>query len=198
MNIKFDPETGLVPAIVQHYGTGQVLMLGYMNRTALEQTLQTGLVTFYSRSRKELWIKGATSGHFLKLIAIDTDCDADSLLIQAQPAGPTCHTGQNSCFSTISEKGFLHQLEYIIRDRIENNETSSYTAALFQKGINKIAQKVGEEATELVIEAKDNNRELFCDEAADLLYHLLLLLRYKEVSLTDIEHILYQRHITAT
>jgi phosphoribosyl-ATP pyrophosphohydrolase/phosphoribosyl-AMP cyclohydrolase len=197
MNIKFDPETGLVPAIVQHYGTGQVLMLGYMNRAALDQTLQTGLVTFYSRSRQEIWAKGATSGHFLKLISIDTDCDADSLLIQVQPTGPTCHTGQYSCFATRPEKGFLHELEYIIRDRVHNNDTNSYTAALFQKGINKIAQKVGEEATELVIEAKDNNRNLFCNEAADLLYHLLLLLRYKEVSLTDIEHILFQRHITA-
>lgn len=195
MNIQFDAQTGLVPAIIQHYGTGQVLMLGYMNPASLEQTRQTGFVTFYSRSREELWVKGATSGNFLKVISIDMDCDADSLLIQVQPAGPTCHTGQDSCFGSGPEKGFLHELEHIIRDRVERQDASSYTAALFQKGINKIAQKVGEEATELVIEAKDDNRDLFCNEAADLLYHLLLLLHYKKVSLTDIERILYQRHL---
>jgi phosphoribosyl-AMP cyclohydrolase / phosphoribosyl-ATP pyrophosphohydrolase len=196
MNIHFDPQTGLVPAVIQHYATGQVLMLGYMNQTSMDQTIKTGRVTFYSRSRKALWVKGATSGNFFKVISINPDCDADTLLIQVQPAGPACHTGQYSCFGTVPEKGFLHQLEHIIRNKISTQEPGSYTAALYQKGINKIAQKVGEEATELIIEAKDNNRDLFCNEAADLLYHLLLLLQYKETKLEDIEAILYQRHVS--
>lgn len=194
MNIIFDANTGLIPAIVQHADTGQVLMLGYMNQQALDQTLQSKLVTFYSRSRKEIWIKGATSGHYLNLISVSFDCDGDSLLVQARPDGPACHTGTSSCFGTPVAKGFLRQLETVINDKISAEAAGSYTYQLFSKGVNKIAQKVGEEATELVIEAKDENPELFRNEAADLLYHFLLLLRYKEASLEEIETILYQRH----
>lgn len=194
MNIIFDTNTGLVPAIIQHADTGQVLMLGYMNQQALEQTLRSKLVTFYSRSRKEIWVKGATSGNYLSLISLSLDCDGDSLLVQARPTGPVCHTGKNSCFGTPAAKGFLRELETVINDKISTEAADSYTYNLFSKGVNKIAQKVGEEATELVIEAKDDNPELFRNEAADLLYHFLLLLRYKETSLEEIETILYQRH----
>lgn len=194
MNIIFDINTGLVPAIIQHADTGQVLMLGYMNQQALEQTLRSKLVTFYSRSRKEIWVKGATSGNYLSLISLSLDCDGDSLLVQARPAGPVCHTGKNSCFGTPAAKGFLRELETVINDKISTEAADSYTYNLFSKGVNKIAQKVGEEATELVIEAKDDNPELFRNEAADLLYHFLLLLRYKETSLEEIETILHQRH----
>lgn len=193
MNISFDTNTGLVPVIVQHYHTLQVLMLGYMNEEAYEKTIHSNLVCFYSRSRKELWVKGETSGNLLHLKDIKIDCDNDTLLVKALPAGPTCHTGATSCFAEETDKGFLYSLQATIHDRIENKVQNSYTSTLFQKGINKIAQKVGEEAVELVIEAKDNNRELFLGEAADLIYHYLILLKAKEVTLEEVEQELSRR-----
>lgn len=259
MNPNFNKNNGLLPVIVQDVNTLQVLMLGYMNAEALGRTQETGKVTFYSRSKQRLWTKGESSGNFLTVKFIREDCDRDALLIQAEPAGPTCHTGSISCFDARSEamsddpgsvsysseaasnvastdpiqksetpsgngegrKGvdfnqalrlpaaenamdpprqspdpdrFLYQLEGIIHDRINAEAEASYTFRLFQKGINKVAQKVGEEAVELVIEAKDNNAELFKNEAADLLYHYLILLKAKEFSLADIEAVLQKRN----
>lgn len=194
MNVQFDSISGLIPAVIQDALSRQVLMLGYMNQEALDCTLNTGKVTFYSRSKQRLWIKGESSGNYLYLQSLSCDCDQDSLLIQARAAGPTCHTGQYSCFAPKEAKGFLWYLEQIIASKIENRQTDSYTYELYQKGINKIAQKVGEEAVELVIEAKDNNRDLFCNEAADLLYHFLILLKTKGLSLADIETVLQDRH----
>ncbi len=193
MNIDFNKNNGLVPVIVQNYLNNQVLMLGYMNAEALEKTQKEGLATFYSRSKNRLWKKGETSGNFLKVKSILMDCDADTLLIKAEPLGPTCHTGSDSCFKEESAKGFLYQLQQTISKRIENNDEKSYTNQLFKKGINKVAQKVGEEAVELVIEAKDENIALFKSEAADLLYHFLILLQAKNLSLEDIEDVLKQR-----
>lgn len=193
MNIDFNKNNGLVPVIVQNYLNNQVLMLGYMNAEALEKTQKEGLVTFFSRSKNRLWKKGETSGNFLKVKSILMDCDADTLLIKAEPLGPTCHTGSDSCFKEESAKGFLYQLQQTISKRIENNDEKSYTNQLFKKGINKVAQKVGEEAVELVIEAKDENIALFKSEAADLLYHFLILLKAKNLSLEDIEDVLKQR-----
>jgi phosphoribosyl-ATP pyrophosphohydrolase/phosphoribosyl-AMP cyclohydrolase len=195
MNLDFDKyPDGLMPVIVQHYATMQVLMLGYMNREALDQTLRENRVTFYSRSKQRLWTKGENSGHFLLVKSIAADCDADALLIQAEPLGPTCHRGTESCFGEKQARGFLYQLEQLISKRIESNEASSYTNRIFRQGINKMAQKVGEEAVELVIEAKDNNEELFKNEAADLLYHLLILLKGKGLSLEDVERVLLARN----
>lgn len=193
MNIDFNKNNGLVPVIVQNYFNNQVLMLGYMNAEALEKTQKEGLVTFFSRSKNRLWKKGETSGNFLKVKSILMDCDADTLLIKAEPLGPTCHTGSDSCFKEESAKGFLYQLQQTISKRIENNDEKSYTNQLFKKGINKVAQKVGEEAVELVIEAKDENIALFKGEAADLLYHFLILLQAKNLSLEDIEDVLKER-----
>jgi phosphoribosyl-AMP cyclohydrolase / phosphoribosyl-ATP pyrophosphohydrolase len=194
MNIDFTKGDGLIPVIVQDCITLQVLMLGYMNHEAYEKTIEERIVTFYSRSKQRLWTKGETSGHTLVVEDIKLDCDQDTLLIMASPKGPTCHTGSVSCFGDESDKGFLYKLENIIDHRIESHDSASYTYQLFQRGINKIAQKVGEEAVEIVIEAKDNNRDLFCNEAADLLYHLLILLKAKNVTLTDIESILRARN----
>ncbi len=194
MNIDFKKGTGLVPVIVQDNTTMQVLMLGFMNAEALSKTEQEGRVTFFSRSRNKLWTKGETSGNYLYVKEIRADCDSDSLLILADPAGPVCHTGSISCFGEGTARGFLYKLEEIISQRIDNETEGSYTNKIFSKGINKIAQKVGEEAVELIIEAKDNNNDLFKNEAADLLYHLLILLRAKSVSLTDIEKVLTERH----
>ncbi len=178
---------GLVPAIVQDAATNRVLMLGFMNREAFEKTKSINLVTFFSRSRQKLWTKGETSGNFLDVKEIMLDCDADTLLIKANPAGAVCHTGADTCFNERNEsENFLFELEDTIRDRKANPSDASYTTKLFQKGINKIAQKVGEEAVELVIEAKDDDDELFKDEAADLLYHLLVLFAEKEVALKDV------------
>lgn len=195
MKVDFEkyPE-GLVPVVIQHCTTLQVLMLGYMNREALDKTLREKRVTFYSRSKKRLWTKGETSGHFLQLKSIAADCDSDALLILAEPLGPTCHLGTASCFGEKQARGFLYELEQIIGQRIEANEASSYTNRIFRQGINKMAQKVGEEAVELVIEAKDDNEELFRNEAADLLYHLLILFRGKNLSLEDIERVLWERN----
>lgn len=195
MNIDFGKYAdGLVPAIVQDAETRVVLMLGFMNAEAFAVTEQTRKVTFYSRSRQTLWTKGETSGNFLELKEIDLDCDADTLLIKAVPAGAVCHTGAETCFNEANEReSFLYELEKTIQERKENPSKDSYTSKLFAKGINKIAQKVGEEAVELVIEAKDDNAELFKNEAADLLYHLLILLTEKGFSLRDIEDVLKTR-----
>jgi phosphoribosyl-ATP pyrophosphohydrolase/phosphoribosyl-AMP cyclohydrolase len=194
VNIDFKKGNGLVPVIVQDNTTMQVLMLGFMNAEALSKTEQEGRVTFFSRSRNKLWTKGETSGNYLYVKEIRVDCDSDSLLILANPAGPVCHTGSISCFGQDTARGFLYKLEEIVSQRIDNETEGSYTNKVFSKGINKIAQKVGEEAVELIIEAKDNNDDLFKNEAADLLYHLLILLKAKSVSLTDIEKVLTERH----
>ncbi|HOV71812.1 MAG TPA: bifunctional phosphoribosyl-AMP cyclohydrolase/phosphoribosyl-ATP diphosphatase HisIE [Dysgonamonadaceae bacterium] len=193
MNIDFSKSNGLVPAIIQHTLTGQVLMLGYMNEEALEKTKAEGKVTFFSRSKNRLWTKGETSGNYLIVDEILTDCDGDTLLIKVYPQGPTCHTGSTSCFKEESAKGFLYKLERTIEQRIASDAENSYTNALFKKGVNKVAQKVGEEAVELIIEAKDNNIDLFKNEAADLLYHFLILLKTKNLKLTDIEEVLQGR-----
>jgi phosphoribosyl-ATP pyrophosphohydrolase/phosphoribosyl-AMP cyclohydrolase len=193
MTIDFSKTNGLVPVIIQDHKTRQVLMLGYMNEEALQKTQRDNLVTFFSRSKNRLWTKGETSGNYLKVVSITKDCDQDALLIQVNPSGPTCHNGTTSCFADEAQLPFLNQLEQVIENRIANQNASSYVASLFQKGINKIAQKVGEEAVELVIEAKDNNPDLFLNEAADLLFHYLLLLKAKGFGLADVENILKSR-----
>jgi len=193
MQIDFEKGNGLVPVIIQHYKTLQVLMLGYMNAAAYEKTKNEGKVTFYSRSKNRLWTKGEISGNYLLVDEIQIDCDNDSLLIKAEPKGPTCHTGSTSCFKEETAKGFMYDLEQTISSRIDNDIEGSYTSALFKKGINKVAQKVGEEAVELVIEAKDNDPDLFKNEAADLLYHYIILLKAKGFTLEDVEGVLKVR-----
>ena len=185
---------GLLPAIVQDAVTKNVLMLGYMNADALEKTQQENRVTFFSRSKNLLWTKGEESGNFLTVKEIRLDCDNDTLLIKATPAGPVCHTGSDTCWNEKNEDHFIFLLERVIQSRKNASPESSYTAQLFSKGINKIAQKVGEEAVEVVIEAKDNNDELFLGEAADLFYHYLVLLAAKGKSLEDVVDVLRQRH----
>ncbi|ATL47552.1 bifunctional phosphoribosyl-AMP cyclohydrolase/phosphoribosyl-ATP diphosphatase [Chitinophaga caeni] len=186
---------GLVPAIIQDAITGKVLMLGYMNQAALDKTIEDNKVTFFSRSKNRLWTKGEESGHFLHVQNIKLDCDNDSLLIQANPAGPVCHTGSDTCWDESNDSpDFLQKLEKIISDRKNNPSDDSYTSKLFRKGINKVAQKVGEEAVEIVIEAKDDNNELFLNEAADLLFHYLVLLQAKNFTLADVINILKERH----
>ncbi|MFI5150653.1 MAG: bifunctional phosphoribosyl-AMP cyclohydrolase/phosphoribosyl-ATP diphosphatase HisIE [Bacteroidia bacterium] len=187
---------GLIPVIIQDFTTAVVLMLGYMNAEALKKTEKEKRVTFYSRSKKRLWTKGEESGNFLNVIEIKSDCDNDTLLIRVKPAGPVCHTGADTCFQEKNMSGdFLRQLEQIILDRKNNPSDKSYTSSLFAKGINKVAQKVGEEAVELVIEAKDNNADLFMNEAADLIYHYLILLVAKGFSLDEIVAVLKERHL---
>lgn len=193
MNPDFNKGNGLLPVIIQDNATMEVLMLGYMNEEAYEKTRLEKKVTFFSRSKNRLWTKGETSGHFLWVQNIHIDCDTDTLLIQASADGPTCHTGSTSCFNTINTRGFLYRLEQTIRQRIDTPKADSYTSRLYQRGINKVAQKVGEEAVELIIEAKDNNPDLFINEAADLLYHLLILLTAKQVTLEDVETVLKTR-----
>ncbi|MBZ5856627.1 bifunctional phosphoribosyl-AMP cyclohydrolase/phosphoribosyl-ATP diphosphatase HisIE [Flavihumibacter profundi] len=186
---------GLVPAIVQDNQTQKVLMLGFMNQEALNHTESTGKVTFYSRSKQRLWTKGEESGHFLEVKSIASDCDHDTLLIKAHPLGPTCHTGADTCWSERNHpENFLFYLEDIINLRKQASPDQSYVSKLFSGGINKVAQKVGEEAVEMVIEAKDNNDELFLNESADLLFHYLLLLNAKGYSLQDVIDILKDRH----
>lgn len=186
---------GLIPVIIQDNITNVVLMLGYMNQEAFEKTQQEKRVTFFSRSKNRLWTKGEESGNFLNVNNLLIDCDNDTILIKATPAGPTCHTGTDTCFNEKNESiNFLTELETIIRDRKNNPTDKSYTASLFAKGINKIAQKVGEEAVEVVIEAKDNNDDLFKGEAADLLFHYLILLQAKNFTLNDIINVLKSRH----
>jgi phosphoribosyl-ATP pyrophosphohydrolase/phosphoribosyl-AMP cyclohydrolase len=194
MNINFEKGGGLVPAVIQDNTTLQVLMVGYMNEEAYLKTVSEGRVTFLSRSKQRLWTKGETSGNFLAVAEILSDCDNDALLIRVVPAGPVCHLGTYSCFGDREARGFLYDLEKIISERIDEDVSDSYTNKLYHKGINKIAQKVGEEAVELVIEAKDNNADLFKNEAADLLYHLLVLLKAKSINLREIEEVLAGRH----
>lgn len=198
MDIDFQKSAdGLVPAIVQDSKTRTVLMLGYMNREALDKTIQSGKVTFFSRSKERLWTKGEESGNYLELEEVRADCDKDTLLITASPVGPTCHLGTDTCWgveNTMSY-GFISKLEDVIEERKNNPEdTSSYVASLFNKGINKIAQKVGEEAVETVIEAKDSNSDLFINESADLLFHFLILLKAKGSSFDEVVNILESRH----
>jgi phosphoribosyl-AMP cyclohydrolase / phosphoribosyl-ATP pyrophosphohydrolase len=186
---------GLVPAIIQDKKTKRVLMLGYMNKEAYEETLKLQQVVFYSRSKKRLWKKGETSGNFLNLKSMTLDCDQDCLLLKVQPVGPVCHTGADTCFNEENKKGgFMNELEDVIDDRMRNPNVNSYVSKLYQKGVNKIAQKVGEEAVELVIEAMDNNDDLFKDEAADLLFHYLILLQTRGMRLSDIKGELKKRH----
>jgi len=194
LNMDFNKGDRLVPVVIQDNTTLQVLMAGYMNEEAYRKTEDEGLVTFYSRSRQSLWTKGETSGNYLRVVTIETDCDSDTILIKAEPAGPVCHTGTWSCFGEQSAKGFIYRLEDIINSRIEEDSSGSYTSRIFNEGTGKIAQKVGEEAVELVIEAMGDNIGLFKNEAADLLYHLLILLRAKQVNLSEIEEVLLSRH----
>lgn len=193
MIIDFSKEKGLIPVIIQDHASLQVLMLGYMNQEAFHKTEAENKVTFYSRSKKRLWTKGEESGNFLKVIDMQIDCDNDTLLIKADPVGPTCHTGSTSCFKEETSKGFVYALEDTINKRIIEADENSYTYKLFKKGINKVAQKVGEEAVELVIESKDNDLNLFKNEAADLLYHYLILLKAKELNFEAIEEVLEKR-----
>jgi len=195
MNIDFTKSNdGLVPVIIQNYLNYQVLMLGYMNQEAFNKTQELGKVTFYSRSKNRLWTKGEESGNFLEVKSIAVDCDNDTILIKAKPFGPTCHTGSTTCFNEVSNRGFLYQLEQKINDRIDLAEDKdSYTCKLYKRGINKIAQKVGEESVEMIIEAKDNNDELFLGEAADLMFHYLILLKAKAYKLEDVENLLKLR-----
>ena len=195
--INFDKSPdGLIPAVIQDAETGKVLMLGYMNREAYDKTVAEKVVTFFSRSKQRLWTKGETSNNFLHVREIMVDCDGDTLLIKTNPAGPTCHTGADTCFNEVNQgRGqFLNYLQGIIHDRKVNPSEKSYTTTLFNRGVNKIAQKVGEEAVELVIEAKDDNDDLFKGEAADLLFHFLVLLEQKNMDLDDIVAVLQSRH----
>lgn len=186
---------GLVPAIIQDVDTARVLMMGFMNKQAFDQTMATEKITFFSRSKNRIWVKGEESGNFLNLKSFAVDCDNDTLLFKVKPDGPTCHTGADTCWGEINHSDdFLSHLETIIELRKHSQDKSSYVNSLFEKGINKIAQKVGEEAVELVIEAKDENSELFLNEAADLLFHYLILLNAKGYALQDVKRILQQRH----
>ncbi|MFQ6599696.1 bifunctional phosphoribosyl-AMP cyclohydrolase/phosphoribosyl-ATP diphosphatase HisIE [Flavobacterium sp. C3NV] len=196
MNVDIKSAHGLIPAIIQDSETKNVLMLGYMNEESLQKTIETQKVTFFSRSKQRLWTKGEESGNFLNLVSIKNDCDGDTLLIQAKPVGPTCHTGADTCWQEENKEnyGFISQLENTIKTRRENADSEkSYVASLFEKGINKIAQKVGEEAVEVVIEAKDDNDDLFLSESADLLFHYLILLQAKGFQLNDVVDVLKKR-----
>lgn len=196
MKLNFDKSNGLIPAIIQDHITNKVLMLGYMNEPAFRQTKKEGIVTFYSRSKKRLWTKGETSGNYLTVKNIIPDCDSDTLLIKVKPAGPVCHKGTDTCFDekNSQQENFIEYLEQVIRDRKENPTENSYTAKLFALGVNRIAQKVGEEAVEMLIEAVDDKSTNFKNEAADLLFHYLVLLAEKDVLLDDIVEVLRQRH----
>ena len=193
MKIDFKKSGGLVPVIIQNALTLQVLMLGYMNEAAYNKTKAEGKVTFFSRTKNRLWTKGEESGNFLTVKEISIDCDNDTILIMVTPKGPTCHTGATTCFNKETATGFMYELEHTISDKIDSNDPESYTNTLSRRGINKVAQKVGEEAIELVIEAKDDNADLFKNEAADLLYHYLILLKVKGFKLQDIETVLKSR-----
>ena len=196
MEVKYDQQ-GLVPAIIQDAQTKTVLMLGYMNQESIAKTIETNKVTFYSRSKQRLWTKGEESGNFLELVSMKSDCDQDAVLIKANPKGPTCHKGTDNCWGEQNSENlsFLNTLESVISSRkAQENANVSYVAQLFEQGINKIAQKVGEEAVEVVIEAKDNNDHLFLEESADLLFHYLILLQAKNYSLSDVIKILKSRH----
>ena len=196
MKIDFDKNNGLVPAIIQDAQTNKVLMLGYMNEESYNRTIQSGKVTFFSRSRQQLWMKGEESGNFLFLKEILIDCDGDTLLIKANPVGPVCHKGGDTCFNEINSDTtpFLFELERIIKNRKSHPVPKSYTCKLFEEGPNKIAQKVGEETTELIVEAVSGNIDRIKEETADLLYHLLVLLSDKNITLNDIMTVLSNRH----
>jgi phosphoribosyl-ATP pyrophosphohydrolase/phosphoribosyl-AMP cyclohydrolase len=195
MKLDYEKTGGLIPAIVQDALTKNVLMLGYMNEAALAKTLETKLVTFYSRTKERLWTKGETSGNYFELVDLQKDCDEDTLLVLVHPKGPACHKGTGTCFDTENKMAFdLNYLEQIIQSRKANKDNASYTAQLLERGINKVAQKVGEEAIELVIEAKDDNKDLFLGEAADLMYHYLVLLAAKEYELSEVLAVLEERH----
>ncbi|MFT5750446.1 MAG: phosphoribosyl-ATP pyrophosphohydrolase/phosphoribosyl-AMP cyclohydrolase [Ancylomarina sp.] len=195
--IDFKKGNGLVPAIIQDVQTQKVLMLGYVNKESLEKTLEEKRVCFYSRSKERLWTKGESSGNFLNFISMSLDCDQDSLLIKVNPVGPVCHTGADTCWDEQNSRtniDFLLQLQDVIEERKKNLSEKSYTASLFKKGINKVAQKVGEEAVELVIEAKDDDKDLFMGEAADLMFHYIVLLAAKGYKLEEVVELLTQRH----
>lgn len=196
MKIDFKKGGGLVPVVVQDASTLKVLMLAYMNEEAYNITKESGRATFFSRSRNELWEKGETSGNWLEVKDISSDCDGDTLLLMVEPNGPVCHTGQDTCFSEVNNRNiaFLKKLDNIISARKRDMPENSYTTSLFKAGINKVAQKVGEEAVELIIEAKDNDDKLFLNEAADLLYHILVLLRHRDFSVSDVVDVLEKRH----
>lgn len=195
LSIDFVKNNGLVPCIIQDANTKVVLMLGYMNEEAYAKTMQEKRVTFYSRSKSRLWTKGESSGNYLHVISITSDCDQDTLLVKVIPQGPTCHTGADTCFNETNDKDWsVHRLEEIIQERKLNPPESSYTNKLLASGINKVAQKVGEEAVELVIESKDDDKTLFLGEAADLMYHYLVLLAAKNFTLKEVEQVLEKRH----
>jgi len=197
MNLDFDKAGGLIPAVIQDAATEKILMVGFMNNEAYQKTVESKLVTFYSRTRHRLWTKGEESGNYLDVTEILADCDHDTLLVKARPRGPVCHTGTDTCFNEKNSHDGIHFLEYLqnfIKIRQKEMPENSYTTRLFESGINKIAQKVGEEAVELVIEAKDQNDELFLNEAADLMYHFIVLLTARGCSLKDVAEVLYQRH----
>lgn len=196
--LDFEKVGGLIPVVVQDADTRHVLMLGYMNADALDKTLAEGRLTFFSRTKNRLWTKGETSGHYLNCVRLQHDCDNDTLLAWVHPNGPTCHTGDDTCFGNVNTGHFLQQLEKIIHERRDNPTDKSYTSSLFQRGINKVAQKVGEEAVELVIEAKDDNKDLFMGEAADLLYHYLVLLAAKGYTLEEVLEVLRARNVKIT
>lgn len=186
--------TELIPAIIQHAQTNQVLMLGYMNEESLAKTKAEGKVTFFSRSKQRLWTKGETSGNFLNVVSIQEDCDKDTYLIKVLPTGETCHTGSYTCFGEKSAAGFLYELQGVIQSRKDQPDEKSYTSSLFKKGTKKIAQKVGEEATEVILEAMDGQKELLIEESSDLLYHFLVLLADQGLKLEDVEAKLMNRH----
>ena len=194
LKIDFSKLNGLVPCVIQDAKTRCVLMLGFMNEEAYQKTLQEKKVTFFSRSKQSLWTKGETSGNYLELVDIVVDCDEDTLLIKVNPVGPVCHTGADTCFKEKNDHWDLYSLEQVIKDRKNNPVKGSYTTSLLEAGINKVAQKVGEEAIELVIEAKDNNNELFLNEASDLMYHYLVLLSVKGYAFPDVLEVLKKRH----
>ena len=194
-NLDFQKAGGLIPAVIQDPQTEKILMVGFMNEEALAETLKSGKVTFFSRTKNRLWTKGETSGNHLIVHSIHPDCDSDTLLVKATPEGPVCHTGSDTCFNEDNKRSWtLRDLEVVIKDRKLNPKEGSYTTELFNKGINKMAQKVGEEAVELVIESKDQNKDLFLNEAADLAYHFLVLLQAKDIELSDVEKVLAERH----
>jgi len=195
LKIDFAKYDGLIPCVVQDAKTLRVLMVGFMNEEAYQKTLKEKRVTFYSRTKQRLWTKGETSGNFLEVAETKIDCDNDTLLIKSNPTGPVCHTGADTCFDEGNDRWDLASLEDIIRDRKANPQIGSYTTTLFEAGINKVAQKVGEEAVELIIESKDTNKTLFLNEAADLMYHYLVLLAAKDCSMNDVLEVLKKRHV---
>lgn len=194
LQIDFSKYNGLIPCVVQDVKTLRVLMVGFMNEEAYNKTVQENRVTFFSRTKQRLWTKGETSGNFLEVQDIKVDCDNDTLLVKAIPTGPVCHTGADTCFNESNDRWDLLSLENVIKDRKNNPQSGSYTTSLFESGINKVAQKVGEEAVELIIEAKDSNRTLFLNEAADLMFHYLVLLNAKDCSMDDVLDVLKKRH----